>query len=100
MKLSEIVANLDKTDEDWTIFADRSAPVGPDTPAEVAAAEGEGPEGLQYFLEVYLAKEAVEVWGQWRDGRKPSLAQACKAVIWYAEHDAYMPLEADLGKAR
>jgi hypothetical protein len=29
MKLSEIVANLDKTDENWTIFADRSAPVGP-----------------------------------------------------------------------
>ncbi len=95
MKLSEIVANLDNTDEDWTIFADRSAPFGPDTAAQVAVAEGEALEGLQYVLEVYLAKEALEVWTKWRDGRKPSLTEACKAVIWYAEHDAYMPLEAD-----
>jgi hypothetical protein len=95
MKLSEIVANLDKTDEDWTIFADRSAPVGPATRAQVAAADGEAPDGLQYLLEVYLAKEALEVWSRWRDGREPSLTEACKAVIWYAEHDAYMPLETD-----
>ena len=95
MKLSEVVANLDQTDEDWTIFADRSAPVGPDTPAQVASAEGEADDGLQYLLEVYLAKEALGVWSQWRDGRKPSLTEACKAVIWYAEHDAFIPLEAD-----
>jgi hypothetical protein len=94
MKPSEIVANLDNADEDWTIFADRSTPLGPDSTAQVIAAEGEAPEGMQYVLEVYLAKEALAVWSKWRDGGKPSLAEACKAVIWYAEH-AYMPLEAD-----
>jgi hypothetical protein len=78
-----------------TIFADRSAPVGPDTPAQVAVAEDGAPKALQYVLEVYLANEALEVWSKWRDGRKPSLVEACKAVIWYAEHDAYMALEAD-----
>jgi hypothetical protein len=93
MKLSEVVANLDQTDEDWTIFADRSAPVDPDTPAQVAATESEAGAGLQYLLEVYLAKEALEVWSQWREGRRPSLTEACMAVIWYSEHDAYMPVE-------
>jgi hypothetical protein len=89
MKPSEIVANLDNADEDWTIFADRSTPLGPDSTAQVTAAEGEAPEGMQYSGE-----EALAVWSKWRDGGKPSLAEACKAVIWYAEH-AYMPLEAD-----
>jgi hypothetical protein len=79
VKLSEIVANLDPTDDDWTSFADRSAPAGPDTPAQVAAAEGEV-NCLQYFLEVYLAKEALEVWSQWRDGRKPSLTDKFQMV--------------------
>ncbi len=89
MKLTEIVATLDDTDDDLTIFADRSLPWSPDSPAAVA------PEGLTYLLEVYLAKEAVGVWSQWREGRQPSLAEKCKAIIWYAEHGAYMPLEAD-----
>jgi hypothetical protein len=48
MKPSEIVANLDNADEDWTIFADRSTPLGPDSTAQVIAAEGEAPEGMQY----------------------------------------------------
>jgi hypothetical protein len=72
MKLSEIVANLDQTDEDSAIFADRPAPVGPDTPAQVAAVEGEVVDGPQYLLDVYLAKDALHVWSQSRDGRKPS----------------------------
>lgn len=29
------------------------------------------------------------------DGRQPLLAEKCEAIIWYAEHDAYLPLKAD-----
>jgi hypothetical protein len=95
MKLSELVATLDATDDDLTIFAERSSRWSPDSPAAVATADAGAPEGLTYLLEVYLAKEAVEVWSQWREDRQPSLAEKCKAIIWYAEHDAYTPLEAD-----
>jgi hypothetical protein len=94
MKLIEIVATLDDTDDDLTIFADRSSLLSPDSLAAVATADA-APEGLTYLLEVHLAKEAVEVWSQWREGRQPSLVDECNAIIWYAEHDAYMPLEAD-----
>jgi hypothetical protein len=78
-----------------TIFANRSSLLSPDSLAAAATADAGAPEGLTYLLEVYLAKEAVEVWSQWRQGRQPSLVEKCKAIIWYAEHDAYMPLEAD-----
>jgi hypothetical protein len=51
--------------------------------------------GLVYLLEVDLAKEAIEVWSEWRDGPIPTLADAVGSVIWYVEHDAYEPLEAN-----
>ena len=95
MKLSEIVAALDNADDDWTIFADRSSALSPESRAAVAVADAGAPQGLVYLLEVYLAKEAVEVWSKWRDGRQPLLAEKCEAIIWYAEHDAYLPLKAD-----
>ena len=40
--------------------------------------------------EVELAKEAIEVWRQWRDGAEPSAAQRCAAVIHYAVNDAFL----------
>lgn len=52
-------------------------------------------DGLHYLLEVELAKAAVEVWSLWRDGLQPTDEQACGAVIHYAEHDAWMPVEED-----
>ena len=78
MKLVEVVATLDDTDDDLTIFADRSSILSPDSPAAVATADAGAPEGLTYLLEVYLAKEAVEVWSQWREGRQPSLAKSAR----------------------
>jgi hypothetical protein len=33
----------------------------------------------------------VEVWSAWRNGQAPNDTEACGAVIYYAEHDAYEP---------
>jgi hypothetical protein len=48
--------------------------------------------GFKYLLEVYLAKEAIEVWREWRDNRVQSIEDRCAAVIHYATTDAYLPL--------
>jgi hypothetical protein len=53
-----------------------------------------GTAGFNYFLEVYLAKEVIDVWRNWRGGREPNLAQMCEALIFYASRDAYLPVDA------
>lgn len=44
-----------------------------------------------YLLEVDVAREVLTVWSDWRAGVVPSPEEAARAVIYYAEHDAYEP---------
>lgn len=48
--------------------------------------------GHHYLLEVDLALEVIEVWRSWHAGTPPTAEEATRAVIYYAEHDAYQPL--------
>jgi hypothetical protein len=50
------------------------------------------PAGVDDVLEVFIAKEVVEVWSQWRGGRRPTPAEALGAILYYAKHDAFQPL--------
>jgi hypothetical protein len=72
----------------WTLSADAVVLRGADLPAGLTTASGH-----HYLLEVALALEAVEVWSEWRDGAVPTPEQATAAVIHYAEHDAYEPVQ-------
>lgn len=58
----------------------------------VEPAEGKGPAGLTYLLEVSLARDVLDVWTSWRNGAQPSPEEAARAVIYYAQHDAYEPV--------
>jgi hypothetical protein len=49
--------------------------------------------GPRLFIEVALAREAIDVWRQWRPGRSPTLADEVAAVIHYALYDAWLPME-------
>jgi hypothetical protein len=49
------------------------------------------PPGMRYLLEVSLAREAIKVWSDWREGRIPSSDDKVEAVIYFAERDAYLP---------
>jgi len=89
--LREVVTSLDELDDDETIYTDGSSPAaralvvgrgGRDEPRKV---------GLRYFLEVALAKEAVAVWSEWRDGREPTIDDKLMAISYYATHDVYLP---------
>lgn len=84
--LSEVVQGLLEFSEGvrrpWT----------PESPARVHDAEQPGRHD-EYLLEVELAQEVVEVWSLWRGGRHPTALEAVNAVIHYAEHDAYQPVQ-------
>jgi hypothetical protein len=94
MTLEDLLANLHELDDELTIF------VAPDHPPRcsseaiaVVEPEGgvlavEGATGMRYLLEVNLAKDVVEVWRE--HGGDNSLESACRAILHYASHDAYL----------
>jgi hypothetical protein len=93
--LADALDVLDQYDGDSTIYV--AEPWAAQSEARVALedsdqAVGALQSGLRYFLEVWLAREALEVWTAWRGGQKPSPAERCEAVIYYATNDAYQPL--------
>lgn len=49
--------------------------------------------GLRYFLELAIAKEAVEIWRAWRPGRSAALDDKLEAIVYYAENDAWLPVD-------
>ena len=44
---------------------------------------------MTYFLEVDIAKEVIHVLHSWNPDKSFSSFDKCKAVIYYAENDAY-----------
>jgi hypothetical protein len=96
--LANVVSQLDQMDDGDTIYAAKDPHWRATSHAVVAldsydGSEPPGTSGFSYFLEVYLAKEIIDVWRNWRGGREPTLAQMCEALIFYATHDAYLPAE-------
>ncbi len=87
--LADVLQRLGSFDEDATIFVADEPPAA-DTPALVCP-EGSQPPGWAYLLEIYLAREVLEVWRQWRGLRDASAEEALTAVLHYAENDAYLP---------
>ncbi|GAA2790567.1 hypothetical protein [Crossiella cryophila] len=93
MTLGELVESIRECDEDSTIFVADVPVLEPSTPAVLVPEEreDEAPEGMRYFLEVFIAWEVLVVWSANRGGAEPDSAQKFEAVVWYAENDAYLP---------
>ena len=93
--LAEIVHQLEGLDSDAVIFAEQ--PWQGDTRAMVVAVDDAESmaeqQDLIYLLEVDLAREVLEVWSAWRNDRQPSPAEAVAAIVYYAQRDAFMPVE-------
>src|SRR5260370_35674661 len=70
-----------------------ATPAGPQSKAIVRVEPEEGGDqaGLTYLLEVSLARDVLQVWTSWRNGRQPTAEEAARAVIYYAQHDEYEP---------
>lgn len=103
MTLSQVAQRLDSYDDELMIWARARidlADLTPDTEAVVAPElEDVGvwweERGVSYVPEVDLAKEAIEVWRQWRDSAEPSAAQRRAAVIHCAVNDAFLEVGSD-----
>ncbi|HEX2590538.1 MAG TPA: hypothetical protein VHL34_03545 [Rhizomicrobium sp.] len=92
MILLEVVAALDRFDEDQTVYV--REPWLPNSLATVqlepeagglpdAAAE----HGMQYFLEVSVAREVIEDWSKTQEA-EPKLEAKTERLIQYAINDA------------
>jgi hypothetical protein len=90
MRLDEVMRSLDAFRDDATLFVRR-----PWTPAsecivvvvdeEPDAIEQLKPKNLEYFLEIDIIKEVLGVFA----GKFPSEDEKLRAVVHYAENDAY-----------
>ena len=92
--LRDLIRDLDGLDEDAVIYTDGTSPAARAVAVVGnAAAKAAKADGLRYFLEVSLARDALEVWTAWRDGAEPTEDERLMAISYYATHDAYLPLE-------
>ena len=88
--LRDIVGVLDELDDEALIYTDGSSPAAR---AAVVTAGEASKAGLRYFLEVALARDAVDVWRAWREGAEPTLDDKLMAISYYADNDAYLPVD-------
>lgn len=92
MTLIEAVERLDSLDADCTLYV--AQPWGAKSPT-IAAPEPDGgglPEEaerlmLDYFLEVFIARDFLEDWSSDLD-QSPTLQDKCNRLISYAKNDA------------
>jgi hypothetical protein len=92
MKLIELIRNLDALDEQSTIYTswpwlDASEAISAHQPdAGGIPAEAER-LNLQYFLEVFVARDFIEDWAK-NCVTAPTLEQKCARLIEYATNDS------------
>jgi hypothetical protein len=97
MQLIELIGKLDELEDNLIIYIPRGRSVRQDIEAITGPLEEYGqfgipPEGYEYFLEVFTAKEVLQVWGDWRNGKNPDKYEKYQAILYYVEHDAYLPV--------
>lgn len=94
LTLRDVITRLDEFEDDATIYVERSDPAARAVVAIELEDGGVPPEasGLVYFLEVQLAREAIDVLRA-RLGRTPMADEKVAAVTYYAQNDAWLPTE-------
>jgi hypothetical protein len=94
VKLIRLIERLAELDDDDTIFAcepwteDSDAMVAPQDPKVPYGIPPEAAKaGMQYFLEIHIARDFVEDWIKFL-GVTPPSTEICRRVIEYAINDA------------
>jgi len=90
MNLQDVVRDLDQLPREGTIYIPQDDVIfDGSTLALVVSPEAAPATGWRYLLEVFIARDVLEVWSSWRGDRAPSIDEACEAIIYYADNDAY-----------
>ena len=93
MQLKEILEDLENLDESLSIYAKKNPEWSTDSEAFLVFGYDKIILGeFQYLLEIHIVKEVIDVWSKLHDGKAPSIEEVCEAVIYYAEYDAYLPV--------
>lgn len=98
MKLTDLIQNLNNYSNDQVIYASSVKPWTGSTNVKTGLISdlvdnNYTPPNMEYFLEVSYAKEVLEVWANWRNGKLPNISEKIQAILYYVEHDAYIPFE-------
>jgi hypothetical protein len=95
MTLGELLTSIDDIPDGLIVYVPDGEEIDLSTPSILfdLDAAAKKSEGLRYLLEVELIKDVIQAWSDWRNGRLPDLNDKLKAVVHYAEHDAYLPRE-------
>ena len=92
MTLQELISRLSAADDRLTVYASEPWSAHSDAVAVVNADGTTRPDqqGRAYLLETVLIRDVLEAWSSHHGGAVPSPQEACQAVIYYAENDAYL----------
>ena len=104
--LFELVQCLDELEDRdplhrLVIYAQGGASAGRNSPARICPrGEGGGPAcaldaSLSEVLGVEQARDAIAVWSAWRGGVTPSPEERFRAIMFFSQSGAYLPLETD-----
>lgn len=98
MNFGQALKAFDGFDAEQTIYVRENGSINAESEVVIDfySDDGEPPAsaaGMKYLLEVSLARDAIRVWSEWRDGRIPSIEEQIDAVVYYAENDAFKPAE-------
>jgi len=47
----------------------------------------------RHLIDFDVAVGVLETWSDWRDGRVPTPREAATAIVWYVDHDAFIPID-------
>jgi len=84
--------------EELTIYVDADIPPSARTRAELRkyTYPSPPPPGMRVLLSVEDARDVLATWSRWRQGRAPTVAEAVRAIVHYAENDAYITTDMDV----
>jgi hypothetical protein len=102
----ELIQRLDEFEDGersdpLVIYAHLGADAGRKSPALICPRSEGGSlacpldPSLSEVLSVGQAREAIEVWSAWRGGLTPSPEDRFRTVMFYSQHNAFLPLESD-----
>ena len=87
MKLLEVVKDIGHLNPDLTIYVQQPWKVDSEAILAEETDGGEVPNGMEYFIEVFVAKDFLEDWINSKN-IQPSIEDQCSRLIHYAQNDA------------